>query len=114
MEVNPGRWLAVRERLRRRLRDARVRERVGRRAAAGVEAGAEPIDHRDRHRGGDAAPSLPAMEAAQIVRAHDPDEADARTVAAQIGEGLVGIWRADLRLDAADVDAGVARKRPSG
>src|SRR5258708_19591575 len=49
-----------------------------------------------------------------MVRAHDPNEADARTVAAQIGDGLVGVRRADSRFQVADLDAGMACKRPGG
>src|SRR5262245_30006626 len=114
MEVSPGRWLEVRQRLRFRLGNARPRKRVGRGTAAGIEAGSKPIDYCDRHHRGDVAPSLPAVEAAQIIRAHDPDEADARTVAAQIRNGLVGVAGPDFCFQATDVDAGVACKRPGG
>jgi hypothetical protein len=111
MEVNPGRWLAVGQRLRRRFRDARARVRLARGAGARVEAGSEPVDHRDRHHGGDATPSLPAMEATQIVGTHDPDETHARTMPAQIRDGLVGIRRADLRFQIGDVDARMVCER---
>src|SRR5215475_14168225 len=114
MEVNPGRWLAVGQRFRRRLGKARARQRLARGAGTGVEAGSEPVDHRDRDHGGNAPPPLPAVEAAQIVRAHDPDEAHARTVAAQIGDGLIGIPRADLRFQVADVDARMVHERLGG
>src|SRR5262245_4581814 len=114
MEVNPGRWLAVGQRFCGRLGDARARQRLAGGAGTGVEAGSESVDHRDRHHGGDATPSLPAVEAAQIVGAHDPDEAHARAVAAQIGDGLIGISRADLRFQAADVDARMVHERLRG
>src|SRR5262249_6540440 len=111
MEVNPGRWLAVGQRLRLRPGDARAGEGLAGGAGAGREAGSEPVDHSDRHHGGDAAPSLPAMEATQIVGTHDPDETHARTVLPQIRDGLVGIRRADLRFQIGDIDARVVRER---
>src|SRR5262245_13644679 len=111
VEVHPGRRLAVRQRLRRGFRDAGARERLAGDAGTGIEARSEAIDHGDRHRGGDPAPFLPAREAAQIVGAHDPDETHARTMAAQIGDGLVGVARADLCLEAGDLDARMARQR---
>jgi len=51
------------------------------------------------------------MEATQIVGTHDPDETHARTVPAQIRDGLVGIRRADLRFQIGDVDARMVRER---
>src|SRR5262249_14871135 len=68
----------------------------------------------DRHHGGDPAPFLPAVEAAQVVGAHDPDESHPGAAAAQIGDGLVAIACADLRLEADDVDPGMPRKRAGG
>ena len=41
-----------------------------------------PVDDRDRHHPGDLAPAPPAMEAREVVGAHDPDEAHARDSAA--------------------------------
>src|SRR4029077_5704147 len=85
-----------------------------RRAGAGVEARSETVDHRDRHHGGNPPPFLPAMKTAQVVGPHDPDEAHARTMAEQIGNSLVGVTRADLRLGAGDVDARMVRECPGG
>ena len=51
------------------------------------------------------------MKAAQVVRSHDQDEARAPTVIAQIGDGLKRVARADLRLEAKDLDTRMARKR---
>lgn len=42
---------------------------------------------------------LPAMEACEIVSAHDPDEADLRTATRQILNRVIGVARADLRFD---------------
>src|ERR1700732_5627960 len=38
------------------------------------------------------------MKAAQVVGSHDPDEVNSGAMLAQIGDGLVGVARADLRL----------------
>ena len=51
----------------------------------------------------DLAPFLPTVKGAQIVGSHDPDEANARTVIAQVGDGLIRIAGADLRLEAEDL-----------
>ena len=63
---------------------------------------------------GDVAPMLPAMEARQIVRAHDPDEAHAGATAREPGDGVVGVARADLRLEACDHDARMVGERAGG
>src|SRR5712691_13210142 len=63
VEVNPDRRLAVGQRLGVGLADTGARQRLPGGAGAGVEAGAEAVDHCDRHRGGDAAPALPFVEA---------------------------------------------------
>ena len=44
-----------------------------------LQGPARPVDDGDRHHPGDAPPAPPAVEPAKIVRAHDPDEADAGT-----------------------------------
>src|SRR5262245_52292384 len=54
------------------------------------------------------------MEAAQIVGAHDPDEASAGTVRDEISQGVVSVTGANVGLQAGDRDAGVARKRMGG
>src|SRR5215470_4720462 len=83
-------------------------------ARPGVKTGSEAIDDGDWNQFRDPAPFLPAMKAAQVVRAHDPDEAHARAVAAQVGNGLVGVAGSDLRLEVGDVDARMARERARG
>src|SRR6476661_7607805 len=62
------------ERSRRGLPEAEARQRLTGGPGGRIEARADTIDHRDRHEVRDLAPFLPAVKAAQIVRAHDPDE----------------------------------------
>src|SRR5438552_16526344 len=78
------------------------------------EARAEAVDDRNRDHGGDGAPVLPAMEAAQIVGAHDPDEAHTGAAGDEVGERVVAVARADLGFEAADIDARMVRECPRG
>ena len=54
------------------------------------------------------------MEAAQIVGAHDPDEAHAGTARGQIAHRVVGVARADVGFEAGDVDARMMGERARG
>src|SRR5262249_59818190 len=78
MEVPPAGGLAMGRRPGRRLGRAEARQRLPGDAARREKAGAERVDHGERDEGRERAPFLPAMEAAQVVGAHDPDESDAR------------------------------------
>src|SRR5438876_8676474 len=108
MEVNPDRRDAVRKRIRRHLRDAGATERLSGGSRRRIEARAEAVDDRNRDHGRDGAPVLPAMEAAQIVGAHDPDEAYAGAAGDEVGERIVGVAGTDLGFEAADIDARMA------
>src|SRR6187401_496232 len=67
----------------------------------------DAIHHRDRDQVRDCPPLLPAMEAAQIVRAHDPDEVHPGAPRDQLAHRVVRISRAHLGLDAGHDDAWV-------
>jgi hypothetical protein len=82
---------------------------MARRTGGRVKAWAEAIDDRDGHHLGDVAPALPAMEAAQIVGAHDPNEMHAGAAPDQISDGLVGVAGAQLGFEIGDVDARMMR-----
>src|SRR5690242_5773594 len=57
---------------------------------------------------------LPAVEAREVVGAHDPDEGDAGAAALQPADGVIGVARADGSLDAGDDDAGMGGDAPGG
>ena len=82
MQEGPDGGEARRESLRRLL----VHSRPGqRRCGAGMrclQGPARAVDDGDRHHPGDIPPATPAVEACQVVRAHDPDEIDTRDSAA--------------------------------
>src|SRR5665213_274542 len=63
------------------------------------------VDDRDRHFGRNASPILPAVELREIVSAHDPDQAQAGSAAAQICNRVEGIAGADDSFETADIDA---------
>jgi len=51
-----------------------------------------------------APPVLPAVKLREIVSAHDPDEAQAGTAAAQIADGVRSVARSDDGFETADID----------
>src|SRR6201991_2827159 len=57
----------------------------------------------------DAPPVLPAVKLREIVGAHDPDEAQAGTAAAQIADGVRSVACSDDGFETADVDARIVR-----
>src|SRR5258708_32872338 len=63
------------------------------------------VDHCDRRLGSDAPPILPAMKLRKIISAHDPDEAQAGSAAAQVRDGIDSVTDADDSFETADVDA---------
>src|SRR5579863_973243 len=112
MQINPGWRGSFRQHPGRRFRNAGVSKRLTGDPCRGIKARAKAVDHRNWYEPGDAAPALPAMEAAQIIGAHDPDEMDLRTTPHQIFDGLVSVGRADLRLETGNVDARMGREPP--
>src|SRR5215510_7654668 len=111
MEVNPDRWLAPRQGGRGRLRQPESPQRLAGDAGRGVETRAETVDHRHRHHGGDPAPLLPAMKAAQIVGTHDPNKMHAAAARQKIANHIVGVVDADISFETSDIDARVMRQR---
>src|SRR5580700_7959056 len=87
---------------------------MARRTAGCIKAWAEAIDHRYGHHLGDVAPALPAMEAAQIVGTHDPDEMHTSAPPDQIADRLVGVAGAELGFEAGDINAGMMRQGSGG
>ncbi len=81
------------------------RQRLRRAAAWGRERRTWSIDDGDRNQPRDLAPVLPAIEGAEIVRAHDPDEMDTGASPLQIGDRLIAIGRTDPRFEHAHHDA---------
>jgi len=59
----------------------------------------------------DLPPALPTVEIAQIVGAHDPDEADTGAARFQCGDRVEGEARAEPCLDIGDPDRRMSRKR---
>src|SRR5262249_37500064 len=96
------------------LRDSEARERLPGYAGRRVQARSQPVDHRNRDQAGQLPPFLPAMETAQVVRAHDPDTAHARTTLCEVSDSVVGVVRTDRGLETAHVDARGMSKRPGG
>ena len=94
----------------RRSRGCDARKPAGRRRRQRAIAPAGPVFHRYRHRLENRPPILPAVEAREIVGAHQPHEADAGETLAQIGEGRGRVGRAERRLEGRDLDAGIARE----
>src|SRR5215468_5298684 len=107
MQKNPSRCGTIRQRCSFAFREPAAAERVSRHAPCRIKTGTEPVYHRDRNQFDNAAPPLPAVEATQIVSAHDPDKTDPRTVRCQISDRIVRVTYADLSFDSSDVDAGV-------
>src|SRR5262249_46167115 len=108
-------WVPVLcQRLCRRFGDARAGERLAGRAGVGIKARAEAVDDRDGNKGGDAAPFLPAMKAAQIVGPHDSNETHPGTMIAQVGDRFVRVARANLRLQAKHIDSRMAGEAAGG
>src|SRR5258708_26648016 len=105
MQKNPGRWTMAEQRCSLAFRDAPATERLRGDAAGCTKARSEPVYHRDRNQFRNAAPLLPAVEGAQIVGSHDPDETDARAVRYQISDDVVRITYADLGFDAGHLHA---------
>src|SRR5579862_1006629 len=84
------------------------------RTAGCIKAWAEAIDHRYGHHLGDVAPALPAMEAAQIVSTHDPDEMHTGAAPDQIADRLVGVAGAEFGFEVGDINAGMMRQGSGG
>src|SRR5712691_52223 len=114
MEVYPNRGLTPEQCGCRQFGTPESPQRLGGNAGRRVEARTKAVDHRHRHHGGDAAPFLPTMEAAQIVGTHDPNKVHARTATHEIADRVVSVAHADLSLEPADVDAGMMRQRAGG
>src|SRR5215470_335863 len=114
MEVYPNRRFAPEQCGWGPLGEPESPQRLGGDTRCRIEARTKAVDHRHRHHGGDAAPFLPAMKAAQIVGTHDPNKVHARTATHEITDGVVRIAHADLGLEPADVDAGMMRQRARG
>ena len=114
MQIDPGRRLFLRQPPGRGFGNAEPGEGLPGNPGRGVKAWPEPIDDHDRYQGGDIAPTLPAVEAAQIVGPHDPDEMDLGAAANQVGDGFVAVARADFGLEIGDVDARVMGERLRG
>src|SRR5215470_7987154 len=111
MEVNPDRRLAPCQGGRGLFGQPKSPQRLAGDARGRVKTRAKTVDHRHRHHGGDPTPLLPAMEAAQIVGAHDPNKVNAAAARPEIANHIVGVAHADLGLEAGDVDARVMRER---
>src|SRR5258707_12082700 len=86
-------------------RQAVTRERLGRGRGEGAKTLRRTVDHSDRHLGSDAPPVLPAVELRKIIRAHDPDKAQAGSAAAQICNGVNSVSRSDDGFETTDIDA---------
>ena len=108
MEIEPCRRVVPGQFRRQPLRQAVAPQRLGRAAAGGVKARSHAVDDRHGKQVRDAAPILPAVEAPQIVRAHDPDEPHPGAAAHQKFQGVVGVAGVDDRFETGHVDAGMA------
>ena len=78
------------------------------RAGGSVETWAQAVDDDDRHQFCNFAPLLPAMKTPQIVRAHDPDESDARAACPQPRYRIVGVSRLNDSFETRYIDARMA------
>src|ERR1700691_4187385 len=114
MQVNPRWRLSFRKRPCGGFGQAKARQPMASRTGGHVKAWAEAIDDSDGHHLGDVAPALPAMEAAQNVGAHDPNEMHAGAAPDQISDGLVGVTGAELGFEVSDVDARMVRQSARG
>ena len=86
-------------------RQAITREGLGGGRSQGAKTLRRTVDHSDRHLGSDLPPILPAVKLRKIVRAHDPDKAQAGNAAAQIFNGVGSVSRSDDGFETTDIDA---------
>lgn len=94
-------------------RDAGAREPVSGGRGERTVAPGRPVLHGDGHQAEDRLPLLPAVEAGEIVGAHQPDELDARKAAAKEAQRAFGIGGADAGLEGRHLDARVVRNLPA-
>ena len=94
------------------LRHPPAGEAARRRREPGLDLLAGAGEHPDRHLLEDRRPAVPMVEAPEVVRPHQPDEAHARVAAPQLAQGRCGVARADPRLEVGDDDPPVADHRP--
>ena len=87
------------------LGEAVMRECLGRGRGQRAKTLRRTVDDRDWNFGGDAPPVLPAMELREIVSAHDPDQAQAGSAAAQICNRVERIAGSDDSFETTDIDA---------
>ena len=87
------------------------RQGVRRAAAQGPQRRARAIHDENWHEIGDGSPVTPEMKLAQIVGAHDPDEAHASRSPLQPSDRVPGVTRTDFGLEAGDRDLGSRASR---
>ena len=95
VDEGPGRRLHARETRRVGLVDAGVVEGLRHHRRQEGQRRARPVDDGDREGHDDLAPALPAMEVAQAVGAHDPDEIDAGIFRAHQRQRVGGVAHTD-------------------
>ena len=76
-----------------------------------LQGPARAVDDGDRHHPGDIPPATPAVEACQVVRAHDPDEIDTRIAPLEESQRIDGVAGTHRSLETRDVDAGMGAQR---
>src|SRR3974390_3826571 len=79
MQEGPGWRTATGQKGRFRFRNARAGEGLARRTDGCIKAWPEAVDDHEGHQLCYSAPFLPAVKAPQVIRAHDPNESNART-----------------------------------
>ena len=101
-QKGPRRWRHSHQTARLGFGDLARREGSRRLGGKGLEAPAWPIHDDD---GNHRPPTLPAMEAGQIVGTHDPNKADQRAASFQEGEGPCRIGSRQIALEGGDDNA---------
>src|SRR6516165_5428199 len=104
MQVDPCGGAPVEERFCGLLGYAGARQGQAGRACARIKTWSQAVDYCNRDHCSDVAPPLPTVKAAQVVCSHDPHKAGARTMIAEIGDGLKRVARPNLRLEPQHLD----------
>lgn len=75
---------------------------------------ARPVNHHDRHHGGNVSPILPFVERGEIVSSHDPYEIHPAVVLADQAQGFLGIVQVITRFKRGNLDAPVLNQVAAG
>src|SRR3954452_13558030 len=98
MQEDEGRRVDFGQQRRLLLRNAIPCQPMSRGRAERRRGPPRPVDDGKRDELGNFAPALPAMQLAEDVGAHDPDEPDARTAPPEVSDRVMRVAGADLRL----------------